>query len=145
MQNLISACAKANKAFLCLSGLLLADSNYDVWLGNFRGSVYSRRHLSLNSNIDRAYWNFSFHEHGVHDIRTFTNHIYDVTKQKVIYVGYSLGTTAALVYSSTYPDEAYSNTRIQVQMAPIAWFHNFRSPVRRILGLWPIVKVTTST
>lgn len=42
--------------------LLLADLGYDVWIGNQRGSTYSRRHVSYtDTNIfSRQYWNFRF-------------------------------------------------------------------------------------
>lgn len=40
----------------------LADEGYHVWLVNFRGSEYSRRHRDLNSDGDSKFWNITFHE-----------------------------------------------------------------------------------
>ncbi|XP_029174738.1 lipase 1-like [Nylanderia fulva] len=46
---------------------LLADQEYDVWLGNFRGNLYSRTHVSLSpSNL--TFWDFSYHEMGIYDL-----------------------------------------------------------------------------
>lgn len=38
---------------------VLADHGYDVWLGNARGNVYSRKHVSFDPDNDREYWDFS--------------------------------------------------------------------------------------
>lgn len=43
---------------LLLTAFILADQVYDVWLGNARGSTYSRRHVSLDPAKEN-YWSFS--------------------------------------------------------------------------------------
>lgn len=39
-------------------GLLLADAGFDVWLGNNRGTTWSRKHVHLDPDKDKAFWNY---------------------------------------------------------------------------------------
>lgn len=121
---------------------MLADNGYDVWLGNFRGSIYSNKHLYLNSSTDAAYWNFSFHEHGVYDIPAFVNYIYEIREEKIEYIGYSSATSAAFVYCSIFYAEAYEKLRLVIHLAPIAFLGHYMTwPVRELLRLLPARQV----
>ncbi|KAF5291044.1 hypothetical protein FQA39_LY14477 [Lamprigera yunnana] len=96
---------------------ILADAGYDVWLGNFRGSMYSKNHSKLSVN-DEEFWNYTFHENGVYDIPSQLNIVYNITQQKVIFIGYSLGSTAVYIYSSLFPEAAKDRIDIIINFAP---------------------------
>ena len=69
---------------------LLADKGYDVWLGNTRGSYYSRRHKTLSPDKDKEFWEFSFVEMGRYDIKASVEYVLEQTKAKNLsYMGHS--------------------------------------------------------
>ena len=43
------------------TGFVLADANYDVWLGNYRGNTYGLHHTSLNPN-NKEFWKFRLYK-----------------------------------------------------------------------------------
>jgi lysosomal acid lipase/cholesteryl ester hydrolase len=62
------------------TAFILAKQGYDVWLGNSRGSKYSREHLYWDPNEDEEYWNFSWEQMGVYDLPAAIDYVRDQTK-----------------------------------------------------------------
>jgi len=82
----------------------LADTGYDVWLANARGTSYSKGHVTLSVK-DSEYWNFSFHEIGFYDVPAIVDHILQVTgKPSLQYIGHSQGCTVLMVCLTTRPE-----------------------------------------
>lgn len=105
--------------------LMLADLGYDVWLGNYRGNAYSRRHVSLTTNNEK-YWDFSWHENGFYDLAAELDYALGVTGQpSLYYIGHSMGTTTLLVLLSARP-EYNSRIRQASLLAPVVYFQHPR-------------------
>lgn len=45
------------KVFLLFLAFLLSDMGYDVWLGNFRGNMYCKKHVSMSKDNPK-FWDF---------------------------------------------------------------------------------------
>jgi len=73
---------------------LYADSGYDVWLGNFRGNRYGRKHVKLSADKDKmAFWDFSWPEMAKYDLPATINFILQKTgAPSLYYIGHSMGT-----------------------------------------------------
>ncbi|XP_034474175.1 lipase 1 [Drosophila innubila] len=101
-------------------GYLLADHNYDVWLGNARGNRYSRNHTTLDPD-ESKFWDFSWHEIGMYDLPAMIDYILKTTAYKKLqYAGHSQGCTAFFVMCSMRP--AYNEKVISMQaMAPAVY------------------------
>lgn len=106
---------------------MLSDLGYDVWMGNSRGNRYSNTHISRN-NETQAFWDFSWHEVGTHDLPAMIDYALTFTgRSKLHYIGHSMGTTVYIVLISERPE--YGDKIISSQLlAPAAYMHNVRSP-----------------
>ncbi|XP_025831371.1 uncharacterized protein LOC108737783 [Agrilus planipennis] len=109
---------------------LLADSGYDVWLGNARGNTYSTAHLKLP--IDHhAFWDFSWDTMGVYDLPAALDYVGNVTNKhgEIIYIGHSMGCTMFFAFASILP-EAAKTVKTMIALAPAVYMTHVRSPIR---------------
>lgn len=102
----------------------MADQGYDVWMGNARGNVYSRKHVLYDpdgSREDREhFWRFSWHEIGAIDLPSMIDYVLIATGQKqLFYIGHSQGTTAFFVMCSERP-EYNAKIKMMHALAPVA-------------------------
>uniref|UniRef100_A0A1I8P5I7 Lipase n=1 Tax=Stomoxys calcitrans TaxID=35570 RepID=A0A1I8P5I7_STOCA len=99
---------------------LLADNNYDVWLGNARGNRYSRNHTTLDPD-GKKFWEFSWHEIGIYDLPAMIDYVLKTTGFKRLqYAGHSQGCTAFFVMCSMRPE--YNKKVIMMQaLAPAVY------------------------
>ncbi|XP_016840181.1 gastric triacylglycerol lipase [Nasonia vitripennis] len=99
----------------------LADAGYDVWLGNVRGNVYSKSHITYGPKSSR-FWNFRMDEMAEKDISKFIDVVLEKTRQtKLTYIGYSMGTTLSYMLLSSKP-EYNEKIDLLVSLAPVAFF-----------------------
>ena len=133
----------------------LAEAGYDVWLGNNRGTTFSRKHEAFDAKKDRNFWDFSFAELGMYDATAQIDYVREVTGlAKVAYIGHSQGTTQmfyALAKKAAMgrgTAEGFWKERISIFVAlnPVVSFRNteqslikWASKLTRVFG-WPVLK-----
>lgn len=119
---------------------LLSDLGYDVWMGNARGSRYSRNHTKYDPDGKRSqrrrFWSFSWHEVGVVDLPEMIDYVLGETNyEKLHYIGHSQGTTSFWVMASELPE--YNDKILSMHaLAPVAFMSNLRSPFIRAAALF---------
>lgn len=112
---------------------LLTDAGYDVWLGNVRGSTYSRRHASKHP-AHPDFWQFSIDEIALHDLPAMIDYTLKTSGQKKLhYIGYSQGSTVFFAWAATRP-ESRDKILSMHAVAPMVYMSNARSPAMRMVA-----------
>ncbi|KAJ8952379.1 hypothetical protein NQ318_014470 [Aromia moschata] len=113
--------------------LMLADAGYDVWLGNNRGNTWSRRHTTLDADLNATYWDFSFHEFGLYDVTAMIDHILETTGHNTLsYIGHAEGVTQFFVMASMKP-EYNEKITVMLALAPPVFMQNLTNPLVQTL------------
>lgn len=119
--------------------IALSRKNYDVWAINLRGNRYSRRHVRMDPDLDKQYWDYSVHEFGYYDLPATIDFILNKTKQeKLSIIGFSEGTTSMYVLGATRP-EYNDKVKILISMAPICYMHNARIYMSLLMDIAPVL------
>ncbi|KAK2572664.1 Lysosomal acid lipase/cholesteryl ester hydrolase [Acropora cervicornis] len=121
-------------------GYILADSGFDVWLGNIRGNDYSRRHVKYLPN-QHIFWNWSWQEMAHFDLPAMINYVLHVTGQKqLFYVGHSQGTLIAFNGFADNPDLG-KKIKAFFALAPVYTLNNVTKIAQDVAAiLYPLVK-----
>uniref|UniRef100_A0A6P7FGR5 Uncharacterized protein LOC114329263 n=1 Tax=Diabrotica virgifera virgifera TaxID=50390 RepID=A0A6P7FGR5_DIAVI len=114
--------------------LMLADEGYDVWLGNNRGTTWSRMHETLDPDNDREYYDYSFDECGYYDLPAKIDYIVNNTGQeKIFHVGHSQGTSQFFAMAALRP-EYNEKIALMSALAPVAYMHHISSQDSRTMS-----------
>ena len=104
--------------------MILADSGFDVWVSNARGTKYSRKHTTLSPS-DKEYWAWSWDELVTYEMPAIIDYVTKQTGQKTHYVGHSLGTLVALM--SMAEGKWVGQVKSIALLSPIAYLSHMKT------------------
>lgn len=115
-----------------LAYLLAKDR--DVWLGNARGSHYSRRHTTLDPDSSSTYWQFCVDEIGRYDLPAIIDKVLNETGSETLtYIGFSQGAGTYFIMCSELPHYC-EKANLMIALAPAARQTNTKSVLYRLFA-----------
>ena len=112
---------------------MFADAGFDVWLGNFRGNTYGKRHAWLDVNTPE-FWAFSWDEMAFHDLPAMLNYALNATGQTSLhYVGHSMGTMTPFALFSQNQTMA-AKVDALFALGPVATVGNIKQGLLKFLA-----------
>jgi len=112
---------------------VFADAGFDVWLGNFRGSLDSKSEEGWKSKHE--YWQFSWDQMAAYDLPAMINQALQITNvDSLYYVAHSVGSTAGF---AKFSDDKIFAQKIKkfYALGPIITMKNAKGPLRYIAKL----------
>jgi pimeloyl-ACP methyl ester carboxylesterase len=112
----------------------------EVWLANFRGTLYGWKHTTLTSS-DAQFWEYSFDEMAKFDLPAIISYGLATSGQQKIstLIGHSEGGTVGMSALAAYPVEVKSKVTSFIALAPGFYTTNTASPL--VLALEVIAPV----
>lgn len=119
---------------------ILADSGFDVWLANTRGTRFSLKHTHLTPN-QAKFWDWSWDEVASYDLPATFDFVYRQTGQKMDYVGHSMGTLVAL--TSFAEGKLLDKLKSAAMLSPIAYLSHMTTALGVVAAKAFIGEITT--
>jgi pimeloyl-ACP methyl ester carboxylesterase len=119
---------------------LLADAGYDVWLGNNRGTTWSKEHVTYTADDDE-FWEFTWEDMGKFDLPAQINYALNKTGSSTLsFVGHSEGTTQAFVGFSLDKKLA-KKVSYFAALAPVAWTGHLTAKIFKTMATTHLEKL----
>ncbi|XP_028051269.1 triacylglycerol lipase 2 isoform X1 [Camellia sinensis] len=119
---------------------ILADSGFDVWISNTRGTRFSRQHVTLDPS-NPEFWNWTWDDLVARELPAVIDFVFKQTGQKIHYVGHSLGTLMAL--ASFSEGQQIDKVKSAALLSPIAYLSHMTTALGVVAAKAFVGEVTT--
>ena len=121
----------------------LSNNNYDVWISNIRGNLFSSEHINQSSSDPFGlYWNFSFTDMADVDLPSIITYIKNTTNvNKIDYIGHSQGSMIFFLHYMNDPIFMENSINKLITVGTVPNVNNAESFILKILELTGLMKL----